>query len=121
MKKGRPGFRIEVICDTGTADVVMEAFFLHSTTAGIRRSVQERVTLARRQLEVTVGSGSTVGVKVLETSRGPRVKAEYEDVRRVAAKLGRPAFEIAREVEAQARALIAGGSEAGSNSSGERE
>jgi uncharacterized protein (TIGR00299 family) protein len=121
MKKGRPGFRIEVLCDPGASQEVTEAFFLHSTTAGIRRSVQERVTLARRQVEIIVRSGGTVGVKVLETSRGPRVKAEFEDVRRVAAHLGRPAFEVAREVEAQARALLAGTGQTGPNSSGERE
>ena len=38
MKKGRPGFRIEVICDTAASDRVTEAFFLHSTTAGLRRA-----------------------------------------------------------------------------------
>ena len=119
MKKGRLGFRVEAICEAGAADEVTEAFFLHSTTAGVRRILQERVTLPRRHVTVAVPNGETVGVKVLETSRGPRVKAEYEDVRRVAAHLGRPAFEIARDVEAQARALVAGDRPTGSNLSGD--
>jgi uncharacterized protein (TIGR00299 family) protein len=108
MKKGRPGFRIEVICDPSTEAPVLEAFFLHSTTAGIRRSVSERVTLPRRQLEVPAGAGLTVKVKVLDTPGGPRVKAEFDDVRRAADRLGRPALEVARDVESTARALVAG-------------
>lgn len=108
MKKGRPGFRVEVICDTGAVSAVTEAFFLHSTTAGVRRSVAERVTLPRRQIEVEAPDGSAVRVKVLDTPAGPRVKAEFDDVRRAASAVGRPALEMAREIEARARAQVAG-------------
>lgn len=107
MKKGRTGFRVEVICPTPATAQVTEAFFMHSTTAGVRRSVTERVTLPRRQIEVIAPDGSAVSVKVLETPGGTRVKAEYEDVRRVASRLGRPAHELAREIETEARALVA--------------
>lgn len=107
-KKGRPGFRVEVICDTAAEAGITEAFFLHSTTAGVRRSVMERVTLPRRQIEVPASDGTPVKVKVLDTPSGPRVKAEFDDVRAVATRLGRPAIEIAREIESTARALVAG-------------
>jgi pyridinium-3,5-bisthiocarboxylic acid mononucleotide nickel chelatase len=108
MKKGRPGFRIEVVCEAAAVEPVTEAFFLHSTTGGIRRSVVERVTLARRFITVPATDGVPVRVKVLETRAGPRVKAEYEEVRAAAARMGRPAIEIARDVESRARALVAG-------------
>ena len=108
MKKGRPGFRIEVTCDTAIGDRVTEAFFLHSTTAGVRRVTAERVTLARRQVEIVTADGQPIRVKVLETPAGPRVKAEYDDVRAAATRLGRPAHDLAREVEAEARLLVAG-------------
>lgn len=107
-KKGRPGFRAEVICDTAAEAGIIEAFFLHSTTAGVRRSVMERVTLPRRQIEVPAPDGRPVKVKVLDTPSGPRVKAEFDDVRAAATRLGRPAIEIAREIETAARALVAG-------------
>lgn len=107
MKKGRPGFRVEVICDTGNVSGVTEAFFLHSTTAGVRRSIAERVTLPRRQIEVEAPDGSQVRVKVLETPAGPRVKAEFDDVERAARASGRPALEMAREIEMRARAQLA--------------
>ena len=106
MKKGRPGFRIEVICDTAFSDRVIEALFLHSTTAGVRRTVAARVTLPRRMIAVALAGGGEVAVKVLETPGGPRVKAEYEDVRQAARRMGRPALEVAREVEHAARSLV---------------
>lgn len=116
MKKGRPGFRIEAICSTPAADRVLEAFFLHSTTAGIRCVLADRVTLPRHQIQVSAAEGLTVAVKVLETPGGPRVKAEFDDVRRVADRLGRPAHEVAQEVENTARALVAGSAAGASRS-----
>jgi uncharacterized protein (TIGR00299 family) protein len=116
MKKGRPGFRIEALCEPKVADRVTEAFFLHSTTAGVRRGVAERVTLPRRMIAVPAADGVAVQVKVLETPAGPRVKAEFDDIRAAAARMGRPALEVAREVETRARALVAGGAASGSQS-----
>lgn len=107
-KKGRPGFRVEVICDTADEAGITEAFFLHSTTAGVRRGVMERVTLPRREITVPAADGQPVKVKVLDSPGGPRVKAEFDDVRAAAARLGRPALEIAREIETTARSLVAG-------------
>ena len=52
MKKGRAGFRVEATVAPAEADQVAEALFRHSTTAGIRRYSAERVTLARREVEV---------------------------------------------------------------------
>jgi pyridinium-3,5-bisthiocarboxylic acid mononucleotide nickel chelatase len=120
MKKGRPGFRVEAICTTSAADQVLEAFFLHSTTAGVRRYLADRVTLPRRQLQVTAAEGLIVAVKVLETPGGPRVKAEFEDVRLAAERLGRPAHEVAREIEASARAQLIESAAGGSRSQKEQ-
>jgi uncharacterized protein (DUF111 family) len=69
MKKGRPGFRIEVICATDFVDQVTEALFLHSTTVGVRRLVMERIILARKHLRVP-GAGDSVSVKVVEAPGG---------------------------------------------------
>ena len=77
MKKGRAGFRVETTVAPAEADKVAEALFRHSTTAGIRRYSAERVTLARREVEVTTADGSAVRVKVLDGPDGPRVKPEY--------------------------------------------
>jgi pyridinium-3,5-bisthiocarboxylic acid mononucleotide nickel chelatase len=106
MKKGRTGFRIEVTAPRD-ADAVVAALFRHSTTSGVRRQIAERVTLARRQFEVTSADGTAVRVKVLEGPDGPRVKPEYEDVAAVARRTGQPAHEVARDLHNRAlRSLI---------------
>jgi uncharacterized protein (DUF111 family) len=102
MKKGRTGFRIEVTVAPAEADAVAAALFRHSTTSGIRRQVAERVTLARREIEVTSPDGTAVRVKVLDGPDGPRVKPEYEDVAAVARRTGRPAYEVARDLHNRA-------------------
>ncbi|HXG43739.1 MAG TPA: nickel pincer cofactor biosynthesis protein LarC [Gemmatimonadales bacterium] len=106
MKKGRLGLRLEALADPATADRVTEALFLHSTTAGVRRTPAERVTLPRRLIEVETPGGHRVRVKVVETPAGPRLKPEFDDVSAVARATGRPALDIAREAEWSARTLI---------------
>jgi uncharacterized protein (DUF111 family) len=70
MKKGRAGFRCEVVVEESLVDVVTAALFRHSTTAGVRRTRQERVTLPRRQVTVRLGPEVQVRVKVLELASG---------------------------------------------------
>ena len=102
MKKGRTGFRVEVIVSPGDSERVADALFRHSTTAGIRRQLVDRLTLPRQQLEVTSADGTAVRVKVLEGPDGPRVKPEYEDVVAVARRTGQPAHEVARDLHNRA-------------------
>lgn len=106
-KKGRIGCRVEALTAAPDERRVSEAFFRHSTTAGIRRSTARRQTLPRRELLVS-DPGGEVRVKILETSDGPRAKPEYDDVIRAAAQSGRPAHQVAREVQARALAMLSG-------------
>jgi pyridinium-3,5-bisthiocarboxylic acid mononucleotide nickel chelatase len=106
MKKGRTGFRVEVVAPPD-ADRVIAALFRHSTTSGVRRQVAERVTLPRRELEVTAADGTAVRVKVLEGPDGPRIKPEYDDVAALARSTGQPAHEVARDLHNRAlRSLL---------------
>jgi pyridinium-3,5-bisthiocarboxylic acid mononucleotide nickel chelatase len=106
MKKGRVGFRIEVTTGPAEAESVAAALFRHSTTSGIRRQAAERITLARREVEVTSADGTPVRVKVLEGPDGPRVKPEYEDVAAVARRTGQAAHEVARDLQYRALRLV---------------
>jgi uncharacterized protein (TIGR00299 family) protein len=108
MKKGRSGFRVEVVAPEPLADAVTAELFRHSTTAGVRRWVAERATLPRHQVTVRL-DGVAVRVKVLEQvgGGGVRVKPEYEDVLAAARALGKPPIEVARAVERDAEALVA--------------
>jgi uncharacterized protein (DUF111 family) len=102
MKKGRAGFRVEATVSPAKADAVLDSFFRHSTTAGVRRYTAERVTLQRRVIDVTASDGATVRVKVLEGPGGPRVKPEYDDVAALARRTGRAAHEVARDLQMRA-------------------
>src|SRR2546429_423297 len=88
---------------------VTAGLFRHSTTAGVRRWVAERATLARRQVTVELAPQVAVRVKVLERpdADGVRVKPEYEDVLAAARALGRPPLEVARVAQRDAEALVA--------------
>lgn len=105
MKKGRQGFRVEVMVPEALAEAVTAELFRHSTTAGVRRWIAERATLPRHQLTVRL-DGVAVRVKVLDGG-SVRVKPEYDDVLAAAKALGRAPIDVARAVERDAEALIA--------------
>ena len=108
-KKGRAGLRLEVVSEGGAAEAVAEALFRHTSTAGVRRWLASRSTLARRELSVKTREGDVVRVKVLEAPGGARVKPEYDDVIAAARRAGRPAAAIVREVQQLAEDRVAGG------------
>src|ERR1051326_8295507 len=111
MKKGRQGFRVEVMAPEALADAVTAELFRHSTTAGVRRWVAERATLPRHQLTVRL-DGVAVRGKVLDDDRvGVRIRREYDDVLAAAQALGRPPIEVARAVERDAEVLLGKGKE----------
>ena len=106
MKKGRTGFRVEAVVAAADADRATDAFFRHSTTAGVRRQAAERVTLVRREVQVEAADGTRVRVKVLDAPDGPRMKPEYDDVAALARRTGQPAHEVARDLHERAFRLV---------------
>ena len=107
MKKGRSGFRLEVVALEESAEAVTAALFRHSTTAGVRRWSAERATLPRHQMTVHLSPDVSVRVKVLEQPDGVRVKPEYDDVLAAAQALGKPPLEVARVAQRDAELLVA--------------
>ena len=101
MKKGRIGFRIEAVVPPPLADAVVESFFRHSGTAGVRRTTMARDTLPRESWELEAG-GERVRIKTLHGPDGPRVKPEYDDVVALARRSGQPAHEVARRLQEEA-------------------
>jgi uncharacterized protein (TIGR00299 family) protein len=114
MKKGRIGFRVEALAPPDRADAVADAVFRHSTTAGLRRFVGERITLRRGEWALETASGTAVRMKTVEAPGGARTKPEYDDVVALARRTGRAAHEVARELHEQAAHRVpAGVAEAG--------
>ena len=98
-KKGRPAHVISVLTDPALAEDLRRIVAAETGTLGVRRSDRTRWTAPRRMGEVEV-EGHVVRVK-----RGPdRVKAEHDDVVRVARLIQLPVREVARRAEEEARA-----------------
>ena len=97
MKKGRPGTRVEVLCAPSSVDRIEHALFVHSSSIGVRRANVERHALPREEWTVLVHGEAVRMKRVALPGGGTRTKAEYEDVRRLAARLGRSLREVSAE------------------------
>lgn len=105
MKKGRPGTRIEVLCQPADA-ARLESLLLTSTTSiGVRRSDVSRRALPRARHVVKV-LGHDVAVKFVTRPDNSRtMKPEHDDVARVAHATSKPLQAIFKAaVEAAERA-----------------
>ena len=84
-KKDRPAVVVHALCRESDRERLAHAFFLGSSTSGIRFHRMERYLLARDQKIVTTPWGE-VRVKVIE-GKGPDgswIHPEYEDLRMIA-------------------------------------
>jgi len=108
MKKGRAGVEVSALAPPDAASAVERAFFVHSTTLGVRRSELDRVVLARSFAPVTTPYGR-VRVK-LAALDGVVVGThpELEECRRLAARAGVSVREVMAAAGAAARPLMPG-------------
>lgn len=98
MKKGRPGWRLEVQLDPAYRDAVENAVFRHSSTLGVRSWTVTRRTLAR-SIEQRQWRDHEIRVKRREGPQGPGIreaKPEYEDVAAAARAEGLAVAEVYR-------------------------
>jgi pyridinium-3,5-bisthiocarboxylic acid mononucleotide nickel chelatase len=102
MKKGRPGTRVEVLCAPASADRVERALFVHSSSIGVRRSAVERHALPREEWTVLVQGEAVRMKRVTLPGGGSRAKPEFDDVRRLATRLGRSLRDVSTEALAAA-------------------
>jgi len=94
MKKGRPGSWLVVIAPPERADALAALILRHTSTLGVRVREERRLELPRRIERVTTPFGE-VAVKVAELGEGAhRAMPEYESVREVAERAGRPVREV---------------------------
>jgi len=98
MKKGRPGFLLQVLCRPGQGWEARRLILSETTAIGLRGHREERWTLPRRSGSVTIERGQ-VKVKRVETPTGVVLYPEYEDCRRLAAESGRTLKEIYAAVQ----------------------
>jgi uncharacterized protein (TIGR00299 family) protein len=83
MKKGRPGFQLQVITDPARGLQIKTCILTETTAIGLRFRREDRMTLPRQKGTVQTDWGP-VEVKRVETPAGFVLYPEYEDCRRVA-------------------------------------
>lgn len=94
MKKGRPGHTVHALSDPALSETLRDVLRTTTGTFGVRALTGERWPAARMIEPVDV-SGLPIRVKV----GGGRVKAEFDDVVRVAAETGLSTSEVASRAE----------------------
>ncbi len=97
MKKGRPGFTLQVISPTAAAHPLKELILTETTAIGLRFRQEERRTLPREAVTVDTRWGEVIAKKVL-TPTGWTVHPEYEACRQLAGRLGLPLQAVYNEV-----------------------
>jgi len=106
MKKGRPAWQVSALAPPDVVGAVEQAFFLNSTTLGVRRTRMERTVLSRSLASVKTRFG-TVSVK-LAADGACLLDAtpEFDDCRRLASQAGVPVRAVLGEAAAAASRLL---------------
>ena len=97
MKKGRPGHLLTCLVRPEKEEALTEAILRYTTTLGVRRSLQQRTVLERRQSVRSTVLGPVVW-KESQLGDLRREKAEYEDLSRLARERGLSMEEVRRLV-----------------------
>lgn len=85
MKKSRPGTLLRAMCTPAHKETVLEAFFLHTSTLGVREVMTQRHILERHVEQIETPYG-TVRRKVSAGYGVTRQKYEYDDLARIASE-----------------------------------
>lgn len=84
MKKGRPGFTLQVISSIASAHIIKETILSETTAIGLRFRKEERRTLPRETVTVETKWGA-IKAKKVHTPTGTVIYPEYEECRKTAA------------------------------------
>lgn len=95
MKKNRPGTMLTVVCDEKDKKELAKLIFKHTTTIGIREKKINRMILSRKEVNIDTDIGK-VRIKISEGYGTRKVKAEYEDLRKIAKEKGMSIDEVKR-------------------------
>ncbi len=100
MKKGRAATKLCALVPAAEESRFAGLFLRETTTLGVRATAYRRYE-AGRQVETVITSLGPVKAKVSEHAGVRRAAVEFEEVKRLAGELNRPALEIARLLEAE--------------------
>ena len=84
MKKARPGYQIEVLCDQELIPAIEEVLFAETTTIGIRRCPMDRTVLQREAGSVKTSFGDVRVKRVVLPDGTVRAYPEHDSVAELA-------------------------------------
>jgi uncharacterized protein (DUF111 family) len=93
MKKGRPGFALQVISPPASAHVLKEIILSETTAIGLRFRKEARRTLPRQKVLVTTAWGN-IAAKKVHSPTGTVIYPEYEACREIARRHKVPLQEV---------------------------
>jgi pyridinium-3,5-bisthiocarboxylic acid mononucleotide nickel chelatase len=103
MKKGRPGFRLEILADTARLADIERTLFLTTTTIGLRRWPVQR-TVLEREVCVREWRGQQIRWKRVRLPDGSiREKPEYEDIVRAAEAVRMTPYQVRGLLDLESR------------------
>jgi len=97
MKKGRPGYALQVMCRRESSTALENIIFKETTAIGLRYRDEPRRILPRESVQVMTPWGRLAAKKV-SLPEGERIYPEYEECRKLAEKTGQPIAAIYRAV-----------------------
>ena len=100
MKKGRPGYQLEVVCDESNEAQLRDIIFATTTTIGIRSVKMRRYPLLRRPGEVVTAYGPVAVKRVVTPGGIVRSYPEYASVVEASERTGATFQEVFRAAEA---------------------
>jgi pyridinium-3,5-bisthiocarboxylic acid mononucleotide nickel chelatase len=96
MKKGRPGYRLTVLCKKETVKEYVDTIMLHTRTLGVRIHDANRI-IANRSASTTTLRGEPINEKVCSYGNSAFTKPEYESLAALSEKTGVPIIELFEE------------------------
>ncbi len=85
MKKGRPGYTLQVICHPADGPGLKNTILMETSTIGLRFRRESRQTMPRETVSVATPWGEIKAKKILGPA-GPVIYPEYEECRKIALK-----------------------------------
>ena len=87
MKKNRPAYQLNVLCEKSDISRLEQIIFSQTTTIGIRRQRMERSILPRKTETLNTIYGN-IQVKICEIESCKRIYPEYESVIQICQQTG---------------------------------
>ena len=87
MKKSRPAYSLTVLCKPEQEETAVHTIFLHTSSVGMRRTVEDRIIMEREPAELETPYG-TVKAKKCTYEDISKVYIEYESAKELAEENG---------------------------------